>query len=244
MKRERYYLLDVLRGVTLISMMAYHAMYDLVAIYGKPYVWFWTTSGYVWQQSICWTFILLSGFCWKMGRNPLKRGLVISAGGLIITVVTVIFMSTEAIYFGILTFAGAAMLLMIPADRLFLKVPAELGLAVSAVLFLVTRNINDGYWGFENLILGSVPEMFYQNGVMTFLGFPAAGFSSGDYFSLFPWFFLYMCGYFIYGIHMKTDRIKAVLQIRFRPLEWIGRHSLPIYMVHQPVILGVCMLIF
>lgn len=244
MKQERYYLLDALRGLTLISMITYHAMYDLVMIYGLPYVWFWTRPGYIWQQSICWTFIVLSGFCWRLGRNPLKRGVIISVCGLIITVVTCVCMPSEAIYFGILTFTGAAMILLVPLEKQLRKIPAGAGLLVSALLFFLTRNINNGHWGFEGLKLGKVPAVLYQNGLMTFLGFPDAGFSSGDYFSLFPWLFLYLCGYFLYGIFMNSDGVKKLLQLRCKPLEWLGRNTLPIYMIHQPVIMGVCMLIF
>ena len=72
MTRERYHLLDALRGLTLISMIAYHGMYDLVEIYGADVSWFWDTPGRVWQQSVCWTFILLSGFCWNLGKQPLS----------------------------------------------------------------------------------------------------------------------------------------------------------------------------
>ena len=75
-QQERYHLLDGLRGLTLVSMILYHGMYDLVELYGVSVGWFFRTPGYIWQQSICWTFILLSGFCWRLGKEPLKRGLL------------------------------------------------------------------------------------------------------------------------------------------------------------------------
>ncbi|MBS6398242.1 MAG: DUF1624 domain-containing protein [Clostridiales bacterium] len=244
MSRERYFLLDALRGLTLISMIAYHAMFDLVELYGMPVGWFWSLPGYIWQQSICWTFILLSGFCWSLGKAPLKRGAMISLCGLVITAVTRLFMPSQAVYFGILTFTGAAMLALIPLEKTLQRIPPAAGTAVSALLFFLTRNINSGYWGFEALELGQVPEGWYQNGVMTFLGFPGEGFSSGDYFSFLPWIFLYLVGYFLYGIFMKREWIRRKLRSRSRILEGIGRHTLPIYMLHQPVLLAVMQCVF
>lgn len=237
MKKERYYLLDGLRGLTLLSMIAYHGMFDLVELYGMQIGWFWKTPGYVWQQSICWTFILLSGFCWGLGRTPLRRGLTVSACGAVITAVTFLFMPSERILFGILTFTGAAMLVLIPVSRLLVKIPSWAGLAGSAFLFFLTRNINEGYWGFERLIIGTVPDSFYRGTVMTFLGFPEAGFFSGDYFSFFPWIFLYLCGYFLHGILMKHEGIRNLLLCRTGLPEWLGRNSLMIYMLHQPALL-------
>lgn len=237
MKRERYYLLDGLRGITLLSMIVYHGMFDLVELYKVPVGWFWKTPGYVWQQSICWTFIFLSGFCWNLGRSPLRRGLTVSAGGLIITAVTVLFVPSERILFGILTFTGAAMLAMIPLSRLLARIPAWIGFAGSGFLFFLTRNVNKGYWGFETLLLGKVPNACYRGLPMTFLGFPEPGFFSGDYFSFVPWIFLYLCGYFLYRAVMKYETVKRVLRYRTGPLEWIGKNSLTIYMLHQPALL-------
>ncbi|MCD8248640.1 MAG: DUF1624 domain-containing protein [Lachnospiraceae bacterium] len=239
MKRERLPLLDALRGLTILSMVAYHGMYDLVELYGVRVGWFWEAPGYVWQQSICWTFILLSGFCWGLGSRPLRRGLVVSICGLVVTVVTWVFMPSERIIFGILTFTGAAMLALVPLSKLLEKVPAGTGLVVSALFFFVTRNVNAGCWGFEQLVLGRVPEGLYRNLFTTFLGFQAPGFYSGDYFSFLPWIFLYLCGYFLYRLLGSRERVLRVLRLRGGFLETIGRHSLLIYMLHQIVLMAV-----
>lgn len=237
MKKERYFLLDALRGITLFSMILYHGMFDLVELYGVHVDWFWKTPGYVWQQSICWMFILLSGFCWRLGGRPLRRGVIVSACGLVVTAVTFLFMPSERILFGILTFTGAAMLVLVPLTGILEQIPAWIGLTGSAVLFFLTRNINSGYWGFGAFILGKVPEGLYSGLLLTFLGFPERGFFSGDYFSFFPWFFLYLTGYFLYGILMRHEKAKQILRVRCRPLEWPGRHSLILYMLHQPIVM-------
>ena len=61
-KNQRYEMLDSIRGAVLISMILYHACWDLVYIFKKDFRWFEGSGAYVWQQSICWTFLFLSGF--------------------------------------------------------------------------------------------------------------------------------------------------------------------------------------
>ena len=51
--RRRSGTLDSLRGLTLVSMMAYHACWDLVYLYGFGWDWYHSFWAYVWQQSIC-----------------------------------------------------------------------------------------------------------------------------------------------------------------------------------------------
>ena len=63
-------LLDELRGLDLISMMLYHGMWDLVYLFGVRAPWYGSWQGELWQQSICWVFILLSGFCLPLGSPP------------------------------------------------------------------------------------------------------------------------------------------------------------------------------
>ena len=67
---KRLHLLDALRGVTLISMTVFHGMWNLVYLFGMKADWYRGTPGYIWQQWICWTFILLSGFCWNSSPPP------------------------------------------------------------------------------------------------------------------------------------------------------------------------------
>ncbi len=236
-QQERYHLLDGLRGLTLVSMILYHGMYDLVELYGVSVGWFFRTPGYIWQQSICWTFILLSGFCWRLGKEPLKRGLLIFMGGLLITVVTFLFLPSERILFGILSFTGAAMMVLTFLSGILQKVPAWAGLAGSAGLFFLTRNVNSGYLGFESIVLCRLPSVFYRNTGTAALGFPGPGFFSGDYFSFIPWIFLYLCGYFLYGVLMNRESVKRFLSHSAGVPGWIGKHSFWIYMLHQPLLL-------
>lgn len=246
-KRQRYGLLDSIRGLVLISMIVYHACWDLVYIFGKDWEWYRGAGAYVWQQSICWSFILLSGFCWSLGKSHLKRGALVFGAGGVVSLVTVLLMPENRAVFGVLTLIGSCMLLMIPIDRVLKKFPSGMGILCSAGLFFLTRNINEGYLGFEGWKPVKLPASLYRGSIMTFLGFPAPEFFSTDYFSLFPWFFLYLTGYFLYGLWAKgreREEVNRFLIKEWAPLSFLGRHSLVLYMLHQPLIYGMLLLIF
>ena len=242
--KKRYELLDTLRGLVLISMILYHATWDLVYMFGKKWSWYHGTGAYLWQQSICWTFILLSGFCWSMGRKPLKRGCMVFGGGMIITFVTLLLMPENRVVFGVLTLIGSCMLLMVFMDKVFRELSPVGGILGSVALFILTRNVNDGYLGFEGLNIIKLPEELYRGLGMTFLGFPHRGFYSTDYFSLIPWLFLFGAGYFLYHLLQKEkcDFLwEKVFTRGWKPLSFLGKHSLIIYLLHQPLIYGILM---
>ena len=80
---------------------------------------------------------------------------------------------------------------------------------------------------------GRLPGMFI-------LGFTTDEFYSADYFPLLPWLFLFLAGYYA----VKTgfiQRFKGLFgPLRVKPLAFLGRHALWVYLLHQPVILAVC----
>ncbi len=236
-KKVRYHLLDGIRGIVLVSMIAYHFSWNMVYLYGAKWSWYQSAGAYFWQQSICWTFILLSGFCWAMGRNHLKRGLLVFGGGALVTIVTLLVMPQNRVVFGVLTLIGSCMLLMIPLDKVLKRIPAEIGAFGSFGLFLITRNINRGWLGFESFNLVRLPRELYRGWFATYLGMPAADFYSTDYFSLIPWFFLFAVGYFLFKIFEKYGFLNwNCLQIKIPVFGWMGKHSLLIYLLHQPIL--------
>ncbi|MDE7323997.1 MAG: DUF1624 domain-containing protein [Lachnospiraceae bacterium] len=242
--KKRYEKLDGIRGIALLNMVAYHMIWDLVYIYQADWDWYRSQGAYIWQQGICWTFIFLSGFCWSLGSHALKRGITVFLGGAVITAATLAVMPLNRVVFGVLTLTGSCMLLMCLFDRWFKKLPASVGLAVSAVAFLMTRNVNEGALGFEKWKLCRLPSGLYKNIVTAFLGFPQEGFYSTDYFSLIPWMFLFTAGYFLFRF-VNGKRVMALLEnSALRPVEWLGKHSFGIYMVHQPVIYAVLEILF
>ena len=242
LQRQRLHALDALRGLTLLSMIGYHGLWNLVYLFGADIAWYKELPGYIWQQSICWTFIALSGFCFPMGRHHLKRGLMIFGGGILVSLATHLLMPSSRITFGILTFTGSCMLLMIPLEKALKNVPSGIGAVVSMALFVLLHNCNEGTLGFESFVIGRLPRALYRNLLTTYLGFPMKGFFSADYFPLLPWLFLFLTGYFLYGIlHSRGWDVKLFARGRFPVLNWMGRHSLLIYLLHQPVLYGICL---
>lgn len=234
--RQRLHLIDTIRGATLLSMIAYHASWDLVYIAGVNWPWYMSRQAFYWQQGICWTFILVSGFCMIFSRNWLKRGLLVFGGGALVTLVTLLVLPQDRVVFGVLTFLGSAMLLAGAGDAVLQKIPAPAGMIISAALFALSRNVNRGYLGFGSWKT-ELPRAMYRNMLTSFLGFPMSGFFSTDYFSLFPWIFLFLCGSFAGRYILKKGWLKAPCMYYNIPiLSWLGRHSLLIYLVHQPVI--------
>lgn len=239
--RSRYSVLDLVRGLTLISMIAYHGTYDLVYLFSIKIPWFHGEPGYLWQQSICWTFIFLSGMCFSLGRHPVKRGLILTGCGLIITLVTVLVMPESIVIMGVLNFFGLATLITAFLQPLLRRIPAYAGIPISFLLFLLTREVPSGYLGFEGLRLAALPRFLYQGKLMMVLGFPYDGFYSTDYFSVIPWLFLFLTGYYVWKLLECADSsfLSFLRRSLCRPLELIGRNTLPVYMLHQPALMAV-----
>ena len=207
--------------------------------------WYRSDLSFLWQQSICWTFILLSGFCWNFSSNPLKQGIIVSVGGLIVTVVTLIFSYESRVIFGVLNLIGVSILLLIPLKRYFDKIPAFTGMVLTFLLFAFTYKINDRTLGLFGVKLIELPGGFYKNLFTAFLGFPKPNFFSTDYFSLFPWCFLYFFGYFLHGMWKQGKVPNAKCLNKEIPiLTWLGKHSLIIYLIHQPIIYGILEILF
>ena len=235
---KRYDLIDTIRGLAVISMIGYHACWLMnffglaisrETLYGVGFT--------AWERSICITFIAVAGFSFSLGRRHLRSGLIISGIGALITAITCLFLPDLKIVFGILTFLGFATLVMIPIDKLIGKKVANsrstacIGLILSLLIFIFTYNINQGYVGAGI----KLPKQLYSGYVSTFFGFMKEGFVSADYFSLIPWMFMYLCGYFAHKIVIGS-RTEAILGCRIRGVDSMGRHSLVIYLVH-PIIL-------
>lgn len=165
--------LDSLRGLTLFSMIAYHLCWDLVYLRDLPWAWYNGFWAYIWQQSICCTFILLSGYCCQASRHPIRRGAISFFGGAAVSLATALVTPEEPIRFGVLTFLGTAALLTVPLRPLLARIPPRLGLVLSFSLFLLARDVNHGYLGFAWVPLLRLPRGWYTNLATAGLGFPA-----------------------------------------------------------------------
>ena len=244
-EKTRLHLLDALRGFLIVNMIGYHGMWNLVYLFGVKAPWYRALPGHIWQQFICWSFILLSGFCWSMSRSHIRRGLMVFGGGAVVSLVTCLLMPENRILFGILTCIGSCMLLMIPLAKFLRKIPAEIGAAASFLTFGLLRNCGKGSLGFESLILCALPDWLYRNHFTAYLGFPHRSFFSTDYFPLLPWVFLFITGFYLFQITSEKDfNEKLFARGQVPLLNLIGRNSLLVYLLHQPVLYGLGMLFF
>ena len=245
MDKKRYLLIDGIRGLAVTSMVVFHFLYDVNIVYAKNPGWYAQAHIHIWQQSICWTFIFIAGFVWQLGqKNNFRRGIYLNLFGFAISLVTWAFIPTEAIWFGILNFIGCAVLLMIPLHKVMCKVPPIIGVTVSFISFVIFKNVQRGYLGIGEMKLLTMPEFLYRIKVLTPFGFPYPGFASSDYFPIFPWLFLFFTGYFFYTIFEKQDLWKNIAYRKIFILSSIGKKTVWIYLVHQPICMLVCMLLF
>jgi uncharacterized membrane protein len=244
-KSKRYTCLDFIRGVAVINMIVFHILWNLVNIYKLPCAWFSGNVGRFWERCICFTFIFVSGFCYRLGRHHLKSGLKVFAGGLAVTAVTCMVMPDNRIIFGILTCLGSFMLLLTPLDDRLKQINQKLGLALCVVLFVLFYGVGKGYIGMWSFSV-KLPDFLYNSLVGTYLGFKQSSFKSGDYFPILPWLFLFLSGYFSFGVISKKSESRAVRlpSLYVAPINIVGQYALLVYLLHQPIIYGAMELIF
>ena len=226
-KKDRIWELDALRGIAILCVVVLHGLYDLQTflgwqILGNPTIhWIMQYGGIL--------FVVLSGLCATLGSRSFRRGAVVLACGLVVSLVTWAMarlgMADEnvIIRFGVLHLLGVCMLLW----------PALGHLPTWALTMLGAGIVILGFW-FEGMRV-SCRWLFP-------LGLQYPGFSSADYFPVFP-----QLGWFLLGAAVgrtayrgKTTRLPSfpcqAAPIRF--LRWCGTHSLWIYLLHQPLLYG------
>ena len=157
------------------------------------------------------------------------------------------------VMFGILHFLGVSMMLFGLGQKLFDLLPSWVGIGVCVLLFILTMNvrltyangmISPGYIGIPNLFAIKLPMEAYNVGVLFPLGLHNASFSSSDYFPMMPWFFLFLAGSY-FGIIAKAGRLpKFCYPTHIKWLAAVGRYTIWIYVLHQPVLYGIFSLIF
>lgn len=209
---KRYLLIDTLRGLAVVNMVLYHFIYDLVYLADINLPFFQTVFATIWQKAICMTFILIAGYCHRFSKNRKKRSLTLFCIQLFISVVTLLFLPQERILFGIIYLLWISDLLMLGLEKW--KISPRVGFFCSILLFILCHGVQN------------IPV---SHDYFAFLGIYSDAFYSADYFPILPWFFLYAAGY--YG----KDLWKEPKDISPNFFSFCGRHSLLIYLLHQPV---------
>lgn len=236
---KRYRAVDALRGAAIVLMVTYHTLWDLVCLHGVRIGWFTDLSGHLLQRTIRWSFLLISGFCFSMGRRKWKRGLLTLLCSGTVTLVTLAVLPEAPIRFGVLWLIGAGTLLTALLEKPLKRCDPWVGLGLCLALFVLTARVETGLPGGFG-----TPRWLYRDLLTAALGFPSADFISSDYVPLIPWLFVFWMGLFLYQIFQRYHWLDSLRRFGCAPLEWLGRHSLLIYMAHQPVIYGILYVIF
>lgn len=242
--KKRVYFIDEMRGIAIILMLFYHALYDIVFIFKKSDINFYSTTLNLIQIFIATTFVSLSGIVSNYSKSNFKRGLECLFCAIILSLVTYFVMPSQFVMFGVLHLLGCAMIIYHFIRKYLKKIPTVAGVVIFLTLFLFTYKITSGYLGFFGAKLIHIPSSFYQNPFMFIFGFPDASFRSSDYFPMIPWLFLFVAGSYV-GDWFKGGKLpKGFYRSHMPMLSFLGRHSLVIYMLHQPVTYGVLYLMF
>lgn len=232
-------MIDELRGIAIILMVAYHLFYSAAFLFNME----WGRAAYIsttpMEPFIAITFIFLSGFCCSLSHNNLIRGIRLLFIAFAVTLVTVFFTPGNEIYFGVLHFLSIAMIIYSLLEKAVKRLPPLVGALVCFMLYLLFWGVPHGYLGVGFLRLCKLPEVLYTNDFTAFLGFPSQSFFSADYFPIIPHLFLFLCGCFLGLLGKAKGYPKFLKPLRIRPLAFLGRHSLLIYVVHQVVIVAV-----
>ena len=226
--RRRFDVLDAWRTLAIVLMVAYHFLYDLYIFGVISANQLFSAPLNVLERFICCSFILLAGASARFSRNNLRHGLVVLGAGLVVEIGAAV--AGHTIRFGVLMLLGSSMVLWHFLGKGLQKLPGWSVAAGSGVLFFAAR-----WWTGRTAV--SVPWLYP-------LGFTAPGFYSADYFPLLPWFFLFLIGTALGGWCL-AHRENRLLAVRLPGvLTWPGRHSLIIYVLHQPVLYGISYLIW
>ena len=239
-RRVRFF--DSLRGLSVLSMVGFHLCYDLRYLTGLSLPWFQGTFQDIWRATISWVFLFLAGAMSSYSRNNYRRAAKYGLFALAIFAVTTIAAVDDAISFGIIFCMAACTLVTAILETLRIRPRGLVAAAGCVAAFLALLHVPSGYldFGFTRMTL---PQELYATPWLSWLGFPGPGFVSGDYYPVLPYLLMYLAGASA-GPSLKDSFCSGrIRDLGLRPLEWLGRHALLVYAVHQPVLLVVASLV-
>ncbi|WP_051987448.1 heparan-alpha-glucosaminide N-acetyltransferase [Bosea sp. UNC402CLCol] len=234
-KGGRIQLVDLARGIALLAMFVFHFAYDL-SNFGLIETDIAFEPGWrLFARCIAGSFLVVVGvslvLATRKGLNRnafLKRLAMVAAAAALVTVGTFFAMRENFIFFGILHHVALASVLALP----FLRLPVLLVILAAALAFalpaFVASPLLDQPW-------------------TVWLGFSHAPIQTADFVPVFPWFGCVLTG--IALARLVLPRLDGTAAASWRPRPWPtriicwgGRHSLLVYLVHQPVFIGLIML--
>ena len=187
-------------------------------------------------------FLLVSGIACRYSRSNLRRGAAAFGLGFMLEIITCYILpaidkSTFAgveIHFGILSCLGFCMMFWGVFGELFDKVFRN-----KVTKFLVPFALLPLWY-----VTYGTSRANYDFDGWYWLGFPSKTFASADYFPIMPWIFMFLLGAWL-GVFIRDGRFpKWFYRVRIPFFDFIGRYTIWIYLLHQPVVFGLCRLIF
>jgi uncharacterized membrane protein len=231
----RFWEVDFLRGWALIMMILFHSVFDLgyfgvweVDIYSGFWFYFARLTASLFLLLVGVSLVLSYSRAERKARAEqfrfrlLKRSIWIFSLGMGITLATYLVLGNGFIIFGVLHLIGVSLLLAYPFLKLH-RLNAIFGL-LFILVGLYFQNLSIDYpW---LLWLGLVPPEFY----------------SLDYFPIFPWFGVILMGIALGDLLYRGYRRRIALpnlsgSSSVKPVAFLGRNSLAIYLIHQPVLI-------
>ena len=222
---ERVRWLDGWRGLVCLLMIGYHLLFDLTMFGWVPYAVTERWPIALLQRFIALSFIFLSGVSSHFTRSNLRRGLIALGAGVV--VVAASYVVDAPIRYGILQFLGCAMIFYHFLGKYVERVPDNLAPWLWAALYLAAYAISER----------AVVEAKW----LYWLGLRYRGFVSFDWVPVFPNIFMFFLGGW-FGKRLMAAPADSRLRTMGAPkwLACIGRRTLLIYMLHQPVLYGAC----
>lgn len=228
---RRLPLFDVLRGIAIVAMVAYHFAFDLnfFAVFEAD---FYSDERLIAiRNGIVTVFLLLVGISLTLAfRNGPRwhryaiRLLVLGACAAAVSIGSAFLFPRSWIFFGVLHFIFAASILALPFIRWY---RLNLLLGIAAIVFGL-----------------SFSHPIFDSASLRWIGLTTAKPITEDYVPLLPWFGVVLIGMFLGRLSLR--RIDFAILAERQPktrlgqsLAWFGRHSLAIYLVHQPILLGI-----
>jgi uncharacterized membrane protein len=230
---SRFPELDLTRGIAILMMVIFHTVFD-ISFFGIAPVNVATGFWHGFAMATASLFLLVVGISlvvsharsaaklkgFALAKKYLYRGAGIFALGLLVTLATWWYLREGFVIFGILHLIGVSVMLS-PLFFRFRKHNIILGLICIAAGFFV-GTVQGPIW---LLPFGIYPPSF----------------TSVDYTPLFPWFGVVLIGLgageFLYTKGIRRFTVPEIPVRIAAPLSFLGRHSLIIYLVHQPVII-------
>ena len=246
--KNRICFIDEIRGLAVFCMIFYHAFYLFDSFFG----WEWAEKMFYFfmplQPIFAGIFIFICGISCTFSKNNLKRGLVLLGVAIGFTVVTAVVMPVLGfvdceIYFGILHFLSVGIIIHSLLSKWKNKLTPAVGVILCAVLYAFTSTVENGYLSYGDLLYLEIPDVLYGYDYLMPLGIHSPGFYSADYFPLVPDIFIFFAGVFCGSYFLQKGYPQWSRSERIRFFGFLGRHALPIYVVHMPAVYAVGYLI-